>query len=70
MQGIFVMAIVISLVAVFLGLYFSFDFDLPSGPTIVTILFFLLLAAVAFKMIKIIKPTRMPAASNAHKSLL
>ncbi|MDZ7289510.1 MAG: metal ABC transporter permease [candidate division KSB1 bacterium] len=57
MRGIFAMAIVIGLIAVFLGLYFSFDLDLPSGPTIVTVLFIFLLMALAFKMIKKMKST-------------
>ena len=49
MKLIFAIAIVLSLVSVVCGLYFSFELDLPSGPTIVAVLFALLLIAIGLR---------------------
>ena len=61
MRWIFPVAIIVSLVSVIFGLYFSFRFDLPSGPGIVAILIGFLLLAAGARYSGLIKTPSAPA---------
>lgn len=49
MRSVFAIAILTNLIAVVTGIYLSFHWDLPSGPTIVAVLLVPLLAALLFR---------------------
>lgn len=49
MRSVFIIAIIVSLIAVVSGLYFSFRLDLPSGPSIVAVLLIVLLISFLVK---------------------
>ena len=51
LKGTFAVAMGAALVAVFLGIWFSYRFDFPSGPMIVAVLGGLLLAGAGYRAV-------------------
>ncbi len=51
MRGAFIIALIVSLVSTVLGLWMSFELDLPASPVMVVVSFVLLILSVVYKLV-------------------